>query len=74
MIEIAPFDPRDYDEVMALWSETEGLTLREADSREAIIRYVARNPDLSFVARDEGRLVGAILAGTDGRRERRASH
>ena len=52
MVEIAPFDPRDYDEVVALWSETEGLTLREADSREAIIRYVARNPNLSFVARD----------------------
>jgi GNAT superfamily N-acetyltransferase len=27
MIEIALFDPRDYDEVMALWRETEGLTL-----------------------------------------------
>lgn len=38
MIEIALFDPRDYDEVMTLWSETEGLTLRDADSREAITR------------------------------------
>jgi len=68
MIEIAPFDPRDYDEVMALWSQTEGLTLRDADSREAITRYLGRNPNLSFVARDQGRLVGVVLAGTDGRR------
>jgi ribosomal protein S18 acetylase RimI-like enzyme len=68
MIEIVHFLPADYDEVMALWSSTEGLTLREADSREAISRYLARNPGLSFVARDEGRLVGAVLAGTDGRR------
>jgi len=68
MIEIAPFDPRDYDEVMALWSQTEGLTLRDADSREAITRYLGRNPNLSFVARDQGRLIGAVLAGTDGRR------
>lgn len=68
MIEIALFDPRDYDEVMALWSETEGLTLRDADSREAITRYLARNPSLSFVARDGGQLVGAVLVGTDGRR------
>ena len=68
MIEFAHFRPTDYDEVMALWSATEGLTLREADSREAIVRYLERNPGLSFVARDEGHLVGAVLAGTDGRR------
>jgi ribosomal protein S18 acetylase RimI-like enzyme len=68
MTEIMPFTPADYDEVMALWSSTEGLTLREADSREAISRYLARNADLSFVARDGGQLVGAVLAGTDGRR------
>ena len=68
MIEIAFFDPCDYDEVMALWSATEGLTLRDADSREAITRYLARNPSLSFVARNGGQLVGAVLVGTDGRR------
>jgi ribosomal protein S18 acetylase RimI-like enzyme len=68
MVEILPFSPSDYDEVMALWQRTEGLTLREADSRDAIMTYLTRNPGLSFVARDDGRLVGAVLAGTDGRR------
>jgi ribosomal protein S18 acetylase RimI-like enzyme len=68
MIEVADFLPTDYDEVMALWSATEGLTIRDADSREAITRYLARNPALSFVARDAGNLVGAVLTGTDGRR------
>jgi N-acetylglutamate synthase len=68
MIEIVPFLATDYDEVMALWSNTEGLTLRDADSRAAICRYLARNTGLSFVARHEGQLVGAVLAGTDGRR------
>jgi ribosomal protein S18 acetylase RimI-like enzyme len=68
MVEITQFVPADYDEVMALWSNTEGLTLRDADSHEAVARYLARNPGLSFVARDGGRLVGAVLAGTDGRR------
>jgi ribosomal protein S18 acetylase RimI-like enzyme len=68
MIEIVQFLPADYDEVMALWSSSEGLTLREADSRDAIERYLARNPCLSFVARDEGQVVGAVLTGTDGRR------
>jgi N-acetylglutamate synthase len=68
MIEISFFRLTDYDEVMALWSCTDGLTLRDADSRDAIARYLAHNPGLSFVARDGGRLVGAVLAGTDGRR------
>ena len=68
MVEIFPFSPSDYDEVMALWQATEGLTLREADSREAVTSYLARNPRLSFVAKDGGRVVGAVLGGTDGRR------
>jgi ribosomal protein S18 acetylase RimI-like enzyme len=68
MIEISPFVAADYDEVMELWSRTEGLTLRDADSRQGITRYLSRNPGLSFVARDTGRLVGAVLVGTDGRR------
>jgi ribosomal protein S18 acetylase RimI-like enzyme len=68
MVEMFPFSPSDYDEVMALWQATEGLTLRDADSRDAVTRYLARNPRLSFIARDDGRVVGAVLGGTDGRR------
>lgn len=37
---------------MAVWQATEGLTLWEVDSREAVLAYVARNPGLSFVARE----------------------
>lgn len=68
MVDVLPFSPSDYDEVMALWQATKGLTLRAADSRDAVSSYLARNPGLSFVARDRGRLVAAVLAGTDGRR------
>jgi N-acetylglutamate synthase len=67
-VEVLPFQPQDYEQVMALWQATEGITLREADSREAILAYVARNPGLSFVARNGDVLAGAVLAGTDGRR------
>jgi ribosomal protein S18 acetylase RimI-like enzyme len=67
-VEVLPFQPHDYEQVMALWQATEGITLREADAREAILAYVARNPGLSFVARDGDVLAGAVLAGTDGRR------
>jgi ribosomal protein S18 acetylase RimI-like enzyme len=67
-VEVLPFQAQDYEQVMALWQATEGITLREADAREAILAYLARNPGLSFVARDGDVLAGAVLAGTDGRR------
>ncbi len=59
---------QDYDQVIALWRASEGVGLSDADSEERIARYLARNPGLSFVARDGEHLVGAILCGHDGRR------
>ncbi|MFC4103377.1 GNAT family N-acetyltransferase [Paenibacillus xanthanilyticus] len=58
----------DYDAMMELWRGVEGLELSGADSREGIAAYLARNPGMSFVAEAEGRLVGTILGGHDGRR------
>lgn len=57
-----------YDEVLALWQAADGVGLSEADSREAIGRYLARNPGLSLIAVQDGRIVGAVLCGHDGRR------
>lgn len=58
----------DYDAAYALWSETEGVEICEGDSREDIRHYLERNPGLSRVAEEEGRLAGAVLCGHDGRR------
>ncbi|WP_432463945.1 MULTISPECIES: GNAT family N-acetyltransferase [unclassified Agarivorans] len=58
----------DYQAVMALWRQAEGMTLRDADSEQSIAAYLQRNPGLSFVAVAQQQLVGAVLAGTDGRR------
>lgn len=59
----------DYEDAIALWQGCDGIGLSAADSREAIARYLARNPGMSFVAREaDGRLVGAVLCGHDGRR------
>ncbi|SFT20052.1 GNAT family N-acetyltransferase [Paenibacillus sp. BC26] len=59
----------DYDESYALWLKTEGMVLSEADSREEIEGYLARNPGCSFVCEDSARQVaGTILGGHDGRR------
>jgi ribosomal protein S18 acetylase RimI-like enzyme len=66
--EITTFDIDSYDEVLALWEQCEGVGLSDADSRESIQTYLNRNPGMSFVATADGRVVGAILAGHDGRR------
>ncbi|MCO7247546.1 GNAT family N-acetyltransferase [Halomonas sp. Mc5H-6] len=63
-----PMTIDDYDATIALWSESEGVRLRDADSREGIEKYLRRNPGLSFVAEEEGQLVGTIMAGHDGKR------
>ncbi|TBT52160.1 GNAT family N-acetyltransferase, partial [Vibrio parahaemolyticus] len=63
---IREMDISDYPQVIELWSETEVMLLRDADSRENIGKYLERNPNLSFVALDSDNVVGAILVGTDG--------
>lgn len=60
--------PDDIGPTLRLWRETEGLTLREADSPEALAHYLERNPGMSFVACVGGELVGAVICGHDGRR------
>ena len=59
---------QDYDEVRALWQESEGIELSEVDSRKDIARFLERNPGLSFVARENELIVGAVLCSHDGRR------
>lgn len=61
--------PDDYGDVYDLWLHTPGMGLNSTDDSEAgIRRYLLRNPSTSFVAVEGGRIVGAILAGHDGRR------
>ena len=68
MIKIREMLISDYEAVIALWKETEHLSLRDADSKHSIDLYLERNKGLSFVASQENEIVGAILVGTDGRR------
>ncbi len=58
----------DYEEAVALWSAMPEIGLDDADTPERMESFLARNPRLSFVARDRGELVGAVLCGHDGRR------
>lgn len=65
---VRPFRVKDYDTVIALWRRTEGVGLNESDTRRAIAAFLRRNPRLSFVAEQGGRIIGAVLCGHDGRR------
>ena len=59
----------DYDQIYALWSKIKGFGIRSIDdSREGIERFLKRNPTTSVVAEEDGKIVGAILCGHDGRR------
>ena len=58
----------DYEEVHALWMKIKGFAIRSIDdSREGVERFLRRNPTTSVVAVEDGRIVGAILCGHDGR-------
>lgn len=59
----------DYNDVYRLWCNTQGMGLNTADdSRAGIEAYLRRNPNTCFVSEVEQGIVGAILAGHDGRR------
>lgn len=59
----------DYDKVYELWCTIKGFALRSIDdSKEGVERFLQRNPGISVVAEEDGKIVGAILCGHDGRR------
>jgi len=59
----------DYEGVYELWCSIKGFGIRSIDdSKEGIERFLKRNPSTSVVAEEDGRIIGAILCGHDGRR------
>ena len=68
MVTIRPMTIEDYDEVFAMWQITTKRALSSADERSQIERYLKRNEGLSQVAVVDGKIVGTVLAGHDGRR------
>ncbi len=59
----------DYENVYGLWRTIKGFGIRSIDdSREGVERFVRRNPTTSIVAEEDGKVIGAILCGHDGRR------
>lgn len=62
-------EPEDYEQVYDLWLRISGFGIRSVDdSKEHIVRFLKRNPTTSFVAVEDGHIVGSLLCGHDGRR------
>ncbi len=67
-VQIVPMTVEDYDGVRALWMTIRGFGIRALDdSREDVERFIKRNPTTSVVAKADGKIVGSILCGSDGR-------
>ena len=68
-IEICCMQEADYDQVKELWMSIKGFSIRSVDdSREGVVKFLRRNPTTSVIARADGKVVGSILCGHDGRR------
>lgn len=68
-MEILEMKISNYEEVFKLWTSTAGMGMRNLDdSKEGISKFLKRNPTTNFIAVDNGKIVGVILCGHDGRR------
>lgn len=59
----------DYSEIYDLWMSCKGMGLNNIDdSKNGIDIFLKRNPETCFVAVEQERIIGVIMAGNDGRR------
>ena len=59
----------DYEKIYQLWLSCKGIGLNNLDdSKEGIERFLNRNPNTCFVAEEDKKIYGVIMAGHDGRR------
>lgn len=67
MVNIRVMTIADYDGICDVWKDHEGINPVD-DSIEGFTKYLKRNPTTSFVAENDGKIIGVIMAGHDGRR------
>jgi len=61
--------PEDYPAVRYLWETAgPGIQLRRSDDPDEIYKKLQRDPELFLVAEVQGRIVGTVMGGFDGRR------
>jgi ribosomal protein S18 acetylase RimI-like enzyme len=68
-MQLRSFAWSDLEAVLDLWRAAgPGIHLGRSDSPEEIRKKLSRDPDLFLVAEDQGRIIGAVMGGYDGRR------
>jgi ribosomal protein S18 acetylase RimI-like enzyme len=69
-IQIREFQfPGDYEQVYKLWKSIEkGVHVGRSDAPDEIKKKITRDPDLFLVAEVDGRIIGSVIGGYDGRR------
>jgi ribosomal protein S18 acetylase RimI-like enzyme len=61
--------PEDYAAARLLWENAgPGIQLRRSDERDEIQKKLQRDPDLFLVAEADGKMLGTVVGGFDGRR------
>ncbi len=61
--------PNDFPQVLDLWQNAgPGIHLRPSDEPQEIAKKLQHDPDLFLVAELDGRIIGSVLGGFDGRR------
>ncbi|WP_045877924.1 GNAT family N-acetyltransferase [Pseudofrankia sp. DC12] len=58
--------PADVDELLGLWEVAAENDARPTDTREAVQALLARDREACLVARENGRILGTLIAGWDG--------
>lgn len=61
--------PEDYPAVLDLWNNAgPGIHVRRSDTPAEILKKTQRDPDLFLVAEQQGKIIGSVIGGFDGRR------
>lgn len=61
--------PADYEAVYQLWKSIEkGVRVGRSDTLAEIEKKIVRDPDLFLVAEEDGKIIGSVIGGFDGRR------
>lgn len=68
-MKITKMIPEYYRDIYELWLSCKGMGLNNLDdSEQGINAFLKRNPDTCFVACEDDKVIGVIMAGSDGRR------
>lgn len=69
-IEYRVMQDKDIEAALLFWENMEGVHLHSngEETHSAIQSYLQRNPNLSFIAVSDLKIVGAVMCGHDGRR------